>query len=77
MAITMTNALPQLGPMAKPYPFLKSTASEEPVRVVGDSVVFSPKDMEIDKFYLAQLGDSPYIYRRTGEGEVEVYGLAD
>ena len=61
-------------------PFLtKKTAAEptQPVKVVGNSVVFNPRAMELNKFYLAELNGAPYIYRRVSAGEVEVYGLAD
>lgn len=47
-----------------------------PVAVVGDSVVFSPRLMEVGQFYCAQLDGQPYLYVRTSEDEIEVYGLA-
>ncbi len=77
MAIAMTNALSQQTLPTKPYPFSRSKITNEPVKVVGNSIVFSPKDMEFNKFYIVQLGDTPYIYRRSSVSEVEVYGLAD
>lgn len=49
----------------------------DPVEAVGDSVVFKPKLMEVGQFYCAQLGGRPYLYVRTAEGEIEVYGLAE
>ena len=60
-------------------PFLTKKTAEptQPVKVVGNSVVFSPKAMELNKFYLAELNGAPCIYRRVSAGEVEVYGLAD
>lgn len=62
---------------ALPFPIKKTAEPTEPVKVVGNSVVFSPKSMELNKFYLAELNGAPYIYRRVSAGEVEVYGLAD
>ena len=67
----------KLGVGIKRYPVSETTAAAEPVKVVGNSVVFSPKAMELNKFYLAELNGAPYIYRRVSAGEVEVYGLAD
>ena len=48
-----------------------------PVQVRGDSVVFRPTEMELNKYYCAELKGQPYLYRRVGEDEVEVYGLVD
>lgn len=62
---------------ALPLPIKKTAELTEPVKVVGNSVVFSPKAMELKKFYLAELSGAPYIYRRVNADEVEVYGLAD
>ena len=33
--------------------------------------------MMLGKFYLAELGHKPYIYRRVSDTEVEIYGLAE
>lgn len=60
-----------------PFPIKKTVESSEPLKVVGNSVVFNPKTMELNKFYLAELNGAPYIYRRISAGEVEVYGLAE
>ncbi len=62
---------------ALPFPIKKTAEPAQPVKVVGNSVVFSPQAVELNKFYLAELNSAPYIYRHVGAGEVEVYGLAD
>ena len=79
MAIADASVLAGMGLRVNPDISIsvKSDSSEEAVRVAGNSIVFSPKDMELNKFYLVQLDDSPYVYRRTSADEVEVYGLAD
>ncbi len=41
-----------------------------------DSVVINPKFMETGKFYLAVIDDKPYLYRKEGDKEIEVYGFA-
>ena len=56
-----------------PYSWLQKPS----VEVVGDSIVFNPKSMTLGRFYVVELEGKPYIYRRTSETEVEVYGLAD
>ena len=56
-----------------PYSWLQ----KPPVEVVGDSIVFNPKSMTLGRFYVVELEEKPYLYRRTSETEVEVYGLAD
>jgi hypothetical protein len=48
-----------------------------PVEEKGDSIVFRPTAMAIDRFYLAILKGAPYLYRRVSETEVEVYGLSE
>lgn len=48
-----------------------------PVEVKEDSIVFKPSAMVIGRFYLVELKKRPYVYRRVGEAEVEVYGLAE
>ena len=45
--------------------------------VVGDSIVFNPKSMTLGRFYVVELEEKPYLYRRVSETEVEIYGLAD
>ena len=52
-------------------------SGQTPVQVRGDSVVFRPSEMELNKYYCTELKGKPYLYRKVGEGEVEVYGLAD
>ena len=76
MVLAESGDLAKLGVSVKRYPIDESGAAAEPVKVVGDSVVFDPKAMELNKFYLAELNGAPYIYRRVSAGEVEVYGLA-
>lgn len=44
--------------------------------VEGDSVVINPKFMETGKFYLAVINDKPYLYRKEGDKDIEVYGFA-
>ena len=78
MALIQIGDLAQYGLQAETPAAEQSNGHEQPVRVVGKSVRFSPKDMELNKFYLAQLSDDEvYMYKRVSEGEVEVYGLAD
>ena len=48
-----------------------------PVDVAGSSVVFTPDEMEMNRFYFVELNGAPYLYRRIDAGEVEIYGLAD
>ena len=50
---------------------------QNPIDIVGNSIVFNPHEMEMNKYYLAELNGAPYLYRRVSSGEVEVYGLAD
>ena len=52
-------------------------AEEKAVRVEGNSVVFNPKYMKLGRFYLVELENKPYLYRKVSEHEVEVYGLAE
>lgn len=47
------------------------------VRVQGESVVFDPRYMSLDRFYLIELNNEPYLYRKVNEDEVEIYGLAE
>ena len=54
-----------------------SSDTQSPVFVTGNSIVFNPSEMEMNKYYLAELNGAPYLYRRVSSGEVEVYGLAD
>ena len=75
MVLAESSDLAKLGVSAKRYP-IEETGAAEPVKVVGNAVVFNPKAMELNKFYLAELDGAPYIYRRVSAGEVEVYGLA-
>jgi len=75
MVLAESSDLAKLGVSAKRYP-IEETAAAEPVKAVGNAVVFNPEAMELNKFYLAELNGAPYIYRRISAGEVEVYGLA-
>lgn len=78
MALIEIRDLAQFGLPGETSADEQVNGHEQPVRVVGKSVRFSPKDMELNKFYTAQLSDDEvYMYRRVSEGEVEVYGLAD
>ena len=74
MVLAKAGDLAKLGVSAKRYP-IEETAAAEPVKVVGNAVVFNPEAMELNKFYLAELNGAPHIYRRVSAGEVEVYGL--
>ena len=66
------------GKMADDRTCTKPHVDEQPVKVVGKSVVFDPARMELNKFYMAQpREDEVFLYRRVSEGEVEVYALAD
>ena len=77
MVLAADVDLAKLGVGIKRYPVAETAEPTQPVKVVGNSVVFSPKAMELNKFYLAELNGAPYIYRRVSAGEIEVYGLAD
>ena len=77
MVIAEANELLKFGAGAKRNLLNQLAGAKEPVRVVGNSVVFSPQSMELNKFYFAELSREPYIYRRVSDGGVEVYGLAD
>ena len=57
MALIQIGDLAQYGLHAETTAAEQSNGHEQPVRVVGKSVRFSPKDMELNKFYLAQLSD--------------------
>ena len=54
-----------------------NTNINSPVSVTENSIVFNPREMELNKYYLAELNGAPYLYRRVSSEEVEVYGLAD
>ena len=78
MALIEIGDLAKYGMHAETTTVEQSNGHGQPVRVVGKSVRFNPNEMELNKFYLAQLSDDEvYMYRRVSEGEVEVYGLAD
>ena len=78
MALVQIRDLAQYGLRADAPADTQSVDAEQPIKVVGKSVVFDPARMELNKFYKAQLSDDEvYMYRRVSEGEVEVYGLAD
>ena len=47
------------------------------VERVGDSIIFRPDLMKTGRFYMVEVDSKPYLYRKVGEGEVEVYGLAE
>ncbi len=71
MALARISALPRTGIRLKPR-----SETRSPVSVTENSIVFNPQEMELNKYYLAELKGSPYLYRRVSDGEVEVYGLA-
>ena len=48
-----------------------------PVKVHQDSVSLDIEKMELNRYYLAELGGEPYLYRKISEHEIEVYGLAE
>ena len=72
MVFITANALPTSRVALNPQSEVSS-----PVGVKDNSIVFNPQEMEINKYYLAELNGVPYLYRRVNFGEVEVYGLAD
>ena len=72
MAFVSARSLPKLRTSA-----IQDSDMRNPVEVAGDSVVFIPNEMEMNKYYLAELNGAPYLYRRVSSGEIEVYGLAD
>ena len=45
------------------------------VRVEGDSIRLHPEAMLTGYFYTAVLNGEPYLYRKTSDSEIEVYGL--
>ena len=51
-------------------------ARRKAVRVEGESVMLNPRYMGVGQFYLVQVKDKPYLYRKVNDDEVEVYGLA-
>lgn len=72
MVFITANALPTSRGVLNPQ-----FEARSPVSVKDDSIVFNPHEMEMNKYYLAELNGAPYLYRRISSGEVEVYGLAD
>ena len=72
MVFITANALPTSGVVLNPQSEVNS-----PVGVKDNSIVFNPREMETNKYYLAELNGVPYLYRHVSSGEVEVYGLAD
>ena len=72
MAFVSTVAHPRLSALSK-----SSAETQSPVEADGNSVVFTPNEMELNRFYFVELNGAPYLYRRVSAGEVEVYGLAD
>lgn len=72
MAFVSTAALPRPNALS-----MSNADTQSPVEVAENSVVFTPYEMEIDRFYFVELDGEPYLYRRVSDGEVEVYGLAD
>ncbi len=72
MAFVSTVAHPRLSALSK-----LGADTQSPVEAAGGSVVFTPDEMELHRFYFVELDGEPYIYRRVSTGEVEVYGLAD
>ena len=72
MAFISTNAL------SKPRSLLTADSDvRNPVEVADNSIVFTPNEMEMNRFYFVELNGAPYLYRRIDAGEVEIYGLAD
>ena len=55
----------------------RSSQPNPPVFATGDSIVFTPNEMELNRFYFVELNGAPYLYRRVDAGEVEIYGLDD
>ena len=48
-----------------------------PIAIEGDSIILDPKVMKVGQYYSAELDGKPYLYRKTGENEIEMYGLAE
>ena len=48
-----------------------------PVQVRGNSIIVNSAAMVVGQVYCVELDGQPYIYRKTAENELEVYGLAD
>jgi methyl coenzyme M reductase subunit C-like uncharacterized protein (methanogenesis marker protein 7) len=59
------------------YRLFRELESVPPVFVEGDSIKFDIDRMESGRFYVAQLGDKPYLLRRAGKGTVDVFELAE
>ena len=38
-----------------------NTGTRSPVSVTGNSIVFTPQEMEMNKYYLVELNGTPYL----------------
>ncbi len=76
MPANLLRDVRELGPRRVTVPYPRQLL-RQPVEVQGDSVLFRPADMALGRFYLAELKQRPYIYRRVSDTEVEIYGLAE
>lgn len=72
MPFVSASALPKLR-----TPAIQDSDTRNPVEVAGNSIVFTPSEMELNRFYFVELNGEPYLYRRIDSSEVEIYGLAD
>ena len=48
-----------------------------PITIAGDSIILDPKLMKVGQYYSAELDGKPYLYRKTSENGIEMYGLAE
>lgn len=82
MATAINSALYPEAPSAfKENDLIECIANEltrrKAITVEGDSVTFDPKYMKLGQFYLVELKNKPYWYRKVSDHEVEFYGLAE
>lgn len=46
------------------------------VTVEDDSIILDPRLMKVGQYYSVELDGKPYLYRKTSDSEIEMYGLA-
>jgi len=59
------------------YEVAKEKEAERAVWVREESIYFKIENMELGRFYFAELKGEPYLYRKISDHEIEVYGLAE
>ena len=47
-----------------------------PLEIRGNAILVNPAAMVMDEYYCLKLNGNPYMYRKTADNEIEVYGLA-